>query len=322
MQEIIISQTEYGQRLDKLLLKYFSQASSGFIYKMLRKKNIKLNQEKATGKEILQPGDRIQVYFSEETFEKFRRSPQDISMAEGKLSVLYEDDHILIINKPVGMLSQKAEPSDISAVEEITAYLLNSGQLSEEALSAFRPGVCNRLDRNTSGILVAGKNMIGLQTMNLAFAERTLHKYYLCPVQGILEKPMELDGYLEKDATGNIVKIKNDPTGGGTYVRTDLRPLEKGKNSTLLEVELITGKSHQIRAHLAAISHPIFGDSKYGNPMINHQLKNSFGLKYQLLHAYKLEFPQLSGPLAYLSGKSFTAPLPKEFEEIWESYKA
>lgn len=322
MQEIIISQTEYGQRLDKLLLKYFSQASSGFLYKMLRKKNITLNQEKATGKEILQAGDRIQVYFSEETFEKFRRSPQDISMAEGKLSILYEDDHILIINKPVGMLSQKAEPSDISAVEEITAYLLNSGQLSEEALSAFRPGICNRLDRNTSGILVAGKTMIGLQIMNQAFAERTLHKYYLCPVQGILEKPMELDGYLEKDATGNIVKIKKDPTGGGTYVRTDLRPLEKGKNATLLEVELITGKSHQIRAHLAAVSHPIFGDSKYGNPMLNQQLKNSFGLKYQLLHAYKLVFPQLSDPLAYLSGKSFTAPLPKEFEEIWESFKA
>ena len=163
---------------------------------MLRKKNITLNQEKATGKEILQMGDRIQIYFSEETFEKFRRSPQDISMAEGKLSILYEDDHILIINKPVGMLSQKAEPSDISAVEEITAYLLNSGQLSEETLSSFRPGVCNRLDRNTSGILVAGKTMIGLQIMNQAFAERTLHKYYLCPVQGILEKPMELEGYL------------------------------------------------------------------------------------------------------------------------------
>ena len=322
MQEIIISQTEYGQRLDKLLLKYFSQASSGFIYKMLRKKNITLNKDKATGKEILQMGDRIQIYFSEETFEKFRRSPQDISMAEGKLSILYEDDHILIINKPVGMLSQKAEPSDISAVEEITAYLLNSGQLSEEALSAFRPGVCNRLDRNTSGILVAGKTMIGLQIMNQAFAERTLHKYYLCPVQGILEKSMELDGYLEKDATGNIVKIKKDSGGRGTYVRTDLRPLEKGKNATLLEVELITGKSHQIRAHLAAVSHPIFGDFKYGNPMLNQKLKSSFGLKHQLLHAYKLVLPQLPDSLAYLSGKSFTAPLPKMFEDIWESYKA
>ena len=322
MQEIIISQTEYGQRLDKLLLKYFSLASSGFLYKMLRKKNITLNREKATGKEILQPGDRIQIYFSEETFDKFRKPPQDVSNAKGELSVIYEDEHILLINKPVGMLSQKAEPSDVSAVEEITAYLLNSGQLSEESLSTFRPGICNRLDRNTSGILVAGKTLIGLQTMNQAFAERTMHKYYLCPVQGILEKPMELDGYLEKDATGNIVKIKKDSTGGGTYVRTDLRPLETGKKATLLEVKLITGKSHQIRAHLAAISHPIFGDSKYGNPMLNQQLKNSFGLKYQLLHAYKLELPQLSGPLAYLSGKSFTAPLPKEFEEIWESFKA
>ena len=322
MQEIIISQTEYGQRLDKLLLKYFSLASSGFLYKMLRKKNITLNREKATGKEILQPGDRIQIYFSEETFDKFRKPPQDVSNAKGELSVIYEDEHILLINKPVGMLSQKAEPSDVSAVEEITAYLLNSGQLSEESLSTFRPGICNRLDRNTSGILVAGKTLIGLQTMNQAFADRTLHKYYLCPVQGILEKPMKLDGYLEKDETGNKVQIQKESGENRTYVRTNFRPIEKGKDATLLEVELITGKSHQIRAHLATISHPIFGDFKYGNPTLNEQLKNRFGLKHQLLHAYKLEFPKLSGPLTYLSGKSFTAPLPKKFEQIWESYKA
>lgn len=322
MKEIKISQTEYGQRLDKLLQKYLSQASSGFLYKMLRKKNITLNKKKATGKEILSQGDKIQIYFSDETFEKFRTPVKTVSKANGKLSILYEDEHILLINKPVGMLSQKAAASDISAVEEITAYLLNSKQLTEAGLQTFRPGICNRLDRNTSGILVAGKTLIGLKTMNQAFADRTIHKYYLCPVHGSLTEPIELDGYLEKNEATNKVKVWKEAGKNRYPIKTKIQPLEKGKVATLLEVELITGKAHQIRAHLAADSHPLFGDFKYGNNKQNSLLKEQFGLTHQLLHAYKLEMPELSGPLAYLSKKSFQAPLPKKFEQIWETYKA
>ncbi len=322
MKEIRIGQTEYGQRLDKLLQKYLNQASSGFLYKMLRKKNITLNGRKATGKEILCQGDKIRIYFSDETFEKFRTPVKTVSRAKGNLSVLYEDEHILLINKPAGMLSQKAAASDISAVEEILAYLLHSGQMTEELLQTFRPGICNRLDRNTSGILVAGKTLIGLQTMNQAFADRSLHKYYLCPVHGILTDSIFLEGYLEKNDATNTVKIWKEAENGRTPVQTRLKPLEWGRNATLLEVELITGKAHQIRAHLASVSHPLFGDFKYGNNSQNILLKNQFGLTHQLLHAYRLELPELPGPLAHLSGKSFQAPLPKGFREIWEVYKA
>lgn len=322
MKEIQISRTEYGQRLDKLLQKYLSQASSGFLYKMLRKKNITLNGKKATGKEILCEGDIIRIYFSDETFEKFQTPVKAVSKAKGNLSILYEDEHILLINKPVGMLSQKAAPSDISAVEEITSYLINSGQLSKDGLQTFRPGICNRLDRNTSGILVAGKTLIGLQTMNQAFAKRTIHKYYLCPVHGILTEPFELNGYLEKQESNNKVKIWEEPGKNRYPIRTRIRPLERGKDATLLEVELITGKAHQIRAHLASVGHPLFGDFKYGNIKQNTALKNGFGLTHQLLHAYKLEIPEFSKPLDYLNGKWFQAPLPKQFEEIWNAYKA
>lgn len=321
MQEITIGQKEYGQRLDKLLFKYLSKASSGFLYKMLRKKNITLNKKKASGNEILQMGDTVQIYFSDETFEKFRTPAPAVSKKKSRLSILYEDENILLINKPAGMLSQKASPTDVSAVEEIIAYLLHSGQITPSTLETFRPGICNRLDRNTSGILAAGKTLIGLQTLNQAFADRSLHKYYLCPVQGILREPMELDGYLEKDPVGNKVHIEKEPFENGTYVRTRFQPIAQGKDATLLEVELITGKTHQIRAHLASDSHPIFGDFKYGNPVLNQQLRERFGLKHQLLHAYRLEFPDFQGPLANVSGKSFTAPLAKKFKQIWENFE-
>lgn len=322
MKEIQISRTEYGQRLDKLLQKYLSQASSGFLYKMLRKKNITLNGKKATGKEILREGDIIRIFFSDETFGKFQTPVKAASKAKGNLSILYEDEHILLVNKPAGMLSQKAAPSDISAVEEITSYLINSGQLSKDSLQTFRPGICNRLDRNTSGILVAGKTLIGLQTMNQAFADRTIHKYYLCPVHGILTEPFELNGYLEKQESNNKVKILEEPGKNRYPIRTRIRPLERGKDATLLEVELITGKAHQIRAHLASAGHPLFGDFKYGSARQNTALKACFGLTHQLLHAYKLEIPEFPKPLDYLSGKCFQAPLPKQFEEIWSAYKS
>lgn len=321
MQEITIGQKEYGQRLDKLLFKYLSKASSGFLYKMLRKKNITLNKKKASGNEILQMGDTVQIYFSDETLEKFRTPAPSVSKKKSRLSILYEDEHILLINKPTGMLSQKASPTDVSAVEEITAYLVHSGQITPSTLETFRPGICNRLDRNTSGILAAGKTLIGLQTLNQAFADRSLHKYYLCPVQGIVREPMELDGYLEKDPAGNKVHIETEPFKSGTYVRTRFQPVAQGRDATLLEVELITGKTHQIRAHLASISHPIFGDFKYGNPVLNQQLRERFGLKHQLLHAHRLEFPDFHGPLANVSGKSFTAPLPKKFKQIWDDFE-
>lgn len=322
MQEIIVSEKEYGQRLDKLLTKYLSQAGTGFLYKMLRKKNITLNDKKATGKEILQTGDSVKIYFSDETLEKFRTPVKNIVSPKQKLDILYEDENILIINKPVGMLSQKASANDVSVIEAIESYLLHSKAMTSDDFRSFRPGICNRLDRNTSGIMVAGKTIAGLQTMNHAFAERLLHKYYLCPVHGIVENEILLDGYIEKDEKKNKSRIYDTPGKDRQPIKTRIKPIEYGKDATLLEVELITGKSHQIRAHLSGIGHPLFGDFKYDNSPKNKRLREKFNLRNQLLHAYKLVIPDMEGKLSYLSNKTFEAPVPEKFKKVWEATKA
>lgn len=321
MQEITITQNDEGQRLDRMLAKYLKEAPDSFLYKMLRKKNITLNGRKASGSERLANGDKIALFFSEETLKKFTGDalnslPDEEKLPDGKPDIVYEDEQILLFNKPAGMLSQKAEKTDVSAVEYLTAYLLRSGQISREALKTFRPGVCNRLDRNTSGILAMGKTLPALRELNRFFKERTIAKYYLCLVQGILDETAEVKGYLYKDARTNRVKISRREIPGGTGIETHYRPVCSGKNMTLLEVHLITGKSHQIRAHLASEGHPVIGDYKYGVRTVNDEFKRKYGLSYQLLHAWRIQFPPSQGVLKDLSGKTFTAQLPELFEKI------
>ena len=182
MKQFTVTQAEAGQRLDKFLGKYLNKAPKSFLYKMMRKKNITLNGKKAAGSEKLVSGDEIKLFFSDETIEKF--SELQLPKAQGKLSVIYEDEHILLVNKPEGILSQKAEADDISMVEEAQRYLLNNGAVTEESLRTFRPSVVNRLDRNTSGILAVGKDLAGAQELSRLFKERSLHKYYYCLVKG------------------------------------------------------------------------------------------------------------------------------------------
>ena len=317
MKRITVTQKEAGQRLDKLLAKFLNQAPKSFLYKMLRKKNITLNGKKAAGNEKLVCGDVIRLFLADETIEKFSREVHIEVTGTNPLEILYEDDHILLINKPCGMLSQKDGSGEASLVEEITAYLLGNGALTREELKSFRPSVCNRLDRNTSGIVVAGKTIEGLQTMGAVFRDRSLHKFYRCLVAGSIKEPDRIRGYLRKDESRNQVRILKEPaTREDRPICTVYRPKAWGKDATLLEVELITGRSHQIRAHLASIGHPILGDPKSGDTEQNRRYGEIFGLKYQLLHAYRLEFPKLEGTLSYLSGRVFTAPLPGLFAEI------
>lgn len=320
MQQIIIRENEAGQRLDKLLAKYLSEAPKSFLYKMLRKKNITLNGKKAAGNEKLKTGDEVKLFLADETIEKFSGGAgrPSVKIPSVKLDILYEDDNILLINKPVGMLSQKAADTDVSVVEHLIAYLLESGQLTEAQMRTFKPSVCNRLDRNTSGMIAAGKSLKGLQELSRLFKDRTLEKYYLCLTKGKVEESLRIRGYLTKDEKTNQVKITKTEEPGSTLIETEYRPLESGKDVTLLEVHLITGKTHQIRAHLASVGHPILGDYKYGDRTVNESYKSMYGLTHQLLHAYRLVFPHLEGSLGNLSGKEFTAPLPKEFQKIAE----
>lgn len=320
MREIIISENEANQRLDKFLSKYMSQAPASFFYKMMRKKNIVLNGKKAVGKEKLVAGDCVKLFLSDETIEKFTKigKIECLANTDYRLDIIYEDEHVLFINKPVGMLSQKAKASDVSLVEYITDYLVRSGQLTKEELRTFHPGICNRLDRNTSGLITAGKSLPGLQELSRGFKDRTFRKYYRCLVTGQVRKEKYIKGYLTRNEEKNLVTIQDFPSEDTAFIETEYRPVAVGDDYTLLEVHLITGKTHQIRAHLASVGHPIIGDYKYGNRKVNDRFRDKYGLTSQLLHAYRLEFPRIEGALEGLSGQTFLAKEPDLFRNIQE----
>ena len=322
MKILTVNENESGQRLLKLLTKYLDKAPKSFLYKMLRKKNITLNQKKADGSEQLRVGDEIRLFLSEETIESFSspRIEAPLPFSYPKPEIIYEDRHVLLLNKPAGVLSQKAGPGDISLVEHLTSYLLESGQLSPGDLRSFRPGICSRLDRNTSGLVAAGKSLAGLQELNNLIRTRSLGKYYRCIALGSLKEARRIEGWLWKNEKTNQVNIYPKERKDSLYICTEYLPLSSlalGQTAcTYLEIRLVTGRSHQIRAHLASLGHPILGDRKYGNREINRYAQKQFGLEFQLLHACRLEFPELSGTLEELSGRKFTAPLPPLFKKI------
>ena len=329
MKKLVVSKNEAGQKLLKLLAKYLNGAPQSFLHKMLRKKNITLNGKKADGSELLKETDEVCLFLSDDTILSFQREKtSDTTMVEKKenakkpketadIRVVYEDDDVLILNKPVGVLSQKAVPEDFSLNEWVIEYLLEQGRLTKEELQTFRPGVCNRLDRNTSGLVTAGKSLAGLQSLSALFKDRTVHKDYLCIVCGQVKNGSRLKGYLEKDVCTNKVKVNAEKRSEeGTYIETEYTPVKTSGRYTLLKVRLITGKTHQIRAHLASVGHPLLGDTKYGSPADNKMLREKFGLKNQLLHAAYLEFPQELSDCKALAGKRFSASVPRLFERI------
>lgn len=320
MRALVVTEQEAGQRLDKLLAKYLNLAGKGFIYKMLRKKNITLNGKKCDGSEKMAVGDEIKLFLSDETIEKFSQTSIQ-KVKDTDLDILYEDEHILLINKPSGMLSQKAKETDESLVEYVISYLLKTGFLSPETLKTFRPSVCNRLDRNTSGLIVAGKSLAGLQIMASVFKDRSIHKYYQCVVKGNLTEKKIITGFLSKNEKNNQVTISKEERKDSSAIMTEYEPLaharRDGQEYTLLKVTLITGRTHQIRAHLASIGHPIVGDYKYGDAKVNETARKQYGIRSQMLHSFQILFPELPKPLNYLSGRTFFAPLPAEFGEFF-----
>ncbi len=317
MREITVGKNEAGQRLDKMLAKYLNQAPKSFLYKMMRKKNITLNGKKAQGNEMLVGGDVVCLYLAEETIEKF--SGLVSVKRTAPLFILYEDDHVLLVNKPAGILSQKADRNEESMVERVIGHCLKTGRLTEEELRLFRPSVCNRLDRNTSGILAAGISLPGLQEMTKLFRQRNVHKYYYCVVAGKIRGKKRIKGFLTKDGRTNRVSVSQNPISEESQaIETEYEPISQGEGITLMRVLLITGRSHQIRAHLQWEGCPIIGDTKYGNPAVNQIFREKYGVKSQLLHAGDLVFPQLTGILVPLSGRRITAPFPEEFVRVME----
>jgi 23S rRNA pseudouridine955/2504/2580 synthase len=324
MREILITGKDAGQRLDKYLRKYLPEAGSGFLYKMLRKKNITLNGKKAEGNELLQAEDVIRIFFSEDTFAKMRgkiaetgesdtgerknntlipsgerqsKAAEAYRKLKG-IDIVYEDEHLLFVNKPAGILSQGDDSGQLSLNDWILGYCLHKGA---DADNAVQTAVCNRLDRNTSGLVLCGKTYAGSRFLSDQIKSHGFRKIYRAVVEGHLSGEGLLKGYWSKDEKANLVRITEiqrhakDPE-----VQTAYRAMayHAEEDLTLAEVELITGKSHQIRAHMAAIGHPLAGDVKYGG----HTRK---GIRSQLLHAYAVRFPKLEGTFAALSEKEF-----------------
>ena len=320
MRELAITETESGGRLNKYLQKYLSEASSGFIYKMLRKKNIILNGVKADGSEILATGDVIKLFLSDETITKFSKSEQTPHAKPIKtvaLSIVYEDAQVIMVNKPLNKLSQPDGRSKDSLIYDLHAYLKTPHN------ATFKPAIANRLDRNTTGLVLCGKNLKSLQALNQMIHDRQVDKYYVAIVHGRLTTKNVLKNYHEKDETKNRVNISSYPKPGYVEVVTEYEPLKIFDQYTYVKLQLITGKSHQLRAHMASIGHPIVGDTKYtGNRGSAQTIAKKYSIHSQLLHAHTIHIKCCAAPIDHLQGRSFTAELPKKFTIFLKSLEA
>jgi len=310
-----IDKNSENQRLDKFLLKYFNKAGKSFIYKMLRKKRIKFNGAKASGNEILKSGDFIQIFLSEETINSFMEI-KTVDKADNDFSIIYEDENIIICNKPVGLAVQRDSTNINNTLnDQLIFYLYKKGEYLPREDSVFTPSVCNRLDRNTSGIVLFGKNYKAVKALNEIVRNRKIDKLYLTVLKGVIkEKDTIIAYYLKKE--NNRAEIFAEFKEGSKKIVTKYRRLLENGEYSLAEVNLITGKTHQIRASFEFIGYHIIGDRKYGNFAVNDFFKKKYGLDNQFLHSYKIVFKDGCGFFDYLEGKEFIAPLDDNKEKI------
>jgi 23S rRNA pseudouridine955/2504/2580 synthase len=318
LKELIIDKNESEQRLDRFLKKYLSRAPQSFIYKMIRKKNIKLNGKRANPETIIEQGDTIQLYLADETIEKFKGKDQVVKSSLIP-KIIYEDDNIILINKPVGILSHSANKDyGNNIVDSMIHYLHVKGEYNPRIERTFTPAICNRLDRNTSGIIIGAKNYEALKMLNASIKKGSINRYYKTIVKGQLKKDGIIEGYLLKDEELNKVKVLREKKDDSKKIRTRIQSLAISREYSLLEIELITGRTHQIRAHLASIGYPVIGDIKYGDRNVNQYFKVKYGLESQFLHGYKVIFNDLDEPLDYLNGQEFIGKLNDKFGRIEE----
>lgn len=311
-----MDKNENEQRIDRFLKKYLDEANSSFIYKMLRKKNIKLNGKKVNPEDMIYEGDKIQLFLSDETIEKFIKK-QDIIKSKLIPDIIYEDENIILINKKIDVLSHGSGGDyEENIVDSMINYLIQKGDYVPRIERTFTPSICNRLDRNTSGIIVGAKNYDALKEINKAFKSSEVRRFYKTIVSGTVEKSIRAIAYLSKDEDRNLVKVYQRDGEGLKKIETHINVLDNKNGYSLLEVELKTGRTHQIRAHLSALGYPIIGDRKYGKKEINNKFYEKYELEDQWLHGYKIEFHGLEASMEYLNGKTFTSQADKEYKKI------
>lgn len=300
MKEITINKNDANQRFDRFLRKYFSNAPLSLIQKNIRKKNFKINGKRATADMFVKETDVVNMYISDSDYNKWIRKI-DYKASDFDLDIVYEDENIIILDKKSGLLTHSSNPKEYgnNLVDQMISYLLKTQKVDSRD-KTFTPAVVNRLDRNTEGLVIGAKNAMALRNLNKAIRENKISKYYLTIVKGEIKEEFTVDTYISKNENKNKVKQSNK----GSRIITKFRPIESNGSFSLIECELLTGKTHQIRYSLKKNKSPIIGDIKYGNKDINNMLFNKLAIKNQALLAYKLKFGEIEG-LEYLDNREF-----------------